>query len=65
MARNLKRRKVEDGEYEILDRATGEVVATVWESGNKWYRWRVSPKDGSGGWDTNSISDAVATLSRS
>lgn len=62
MTPKLKRRKVEDGAYEVVDQ-TGAVIAKVEEMGNRYYRWRVTPTDRSlPGWDTNSITDAIAAL---
>lgn len=58
----LRRRKVEDGAYVILDES-GTVVAKVEEWGVAGYRWRVSPTDPAiRGWDTTSIGDAVNAL---
>ena len=63
MTGKLKRRKIEDGAYEILDSA-GARVALVEEWGKSGYRWRVTPTDGSRGWDTTSIALAVDDLTR-
>lgn len=58
----LKRRKVGDGDYEVVNER-GEVVARVQEYGNKWYRWHVTPTDRSiRGWDTETISGAIDAL---
>jgi len=59
-----KRRKIGDGEYAILD-ADGQQVGTVWESGNRWYRWHVTPADKRiRGWDSETVSGAVDGLAR-
>lgn len=65
LAVKLKRRKVEDGDYEIVDEY-GAVVARVQEWGVRGYRWRVLPVDPAiRQWDSETISGAIAGLTRS
>lgn len=62
MRGTLKRRKVEEGDYEILD-ASGVVVARIQEWGKSGYRWHVIPTDKTRrGWDATSINVAVHDL---
>lgn len=58
----LKRRKVEDGLYIIIDENDVE-VAEVYEAGVSGYRWRVSPRDRSiKGWDAQALGQAIVDL---
>jgi hypothetical protein len=61
----LKRQKVADGEYRIVDE-NGAVVARVEEWGKAGYRWRVLPVDPAiRPWDSETIGDAVFGMAES